>query len=91
MPARKKPLGFKQKHYDAQQIMALFGVKKSKAYDIIHECQQYGSVIKMESGLRASEEALTAWYDRHQVGTVPDPHKPGRPMEYGIAFEGGQI
>ena len=87
MPARKKPIGFNQRHYDARQIMELFGVKKSKAYDILHECRNYGSVIKTDTTLRASEEALQGWYNQHQVGVVPNPSRPGRPMKgagYGV-------
>jgi len=90
MPARKTPIGFNQKHYDAKQIMEMFGVKRSMAYNILHECRQYGSVIKLEKGLRASEEALTNWYAHHQIGPVPDLSKAGRPRFY-AGIEGGNI
>lgn len=88
MPARKKPIGFNQKHYDAKQIMELFGVKRSTAYNILHECRQFGSVIRLDHSLRASEEALTNWYDHHQIGAVSDLSKPGRPRFYAVT-EGG--
>ena len=59
MPARKSPLGFKQRHYDAEQVRDMFSVSLSKAYDIIHQCKVYGEVIKAGGSLRVSETALT--------------------------------
>ncbi len=67
MPARKSPLGFKQKHYDAEQIMDLFNVSQSKAYDIIHQCKVYGEVIKIGGLVRVSESALSKWYETHTI------------------------
>ena len=69
MPARKTPLGFRQKHYSAKQICEIFGVGKTKAYDIIHECVVYGEVSKIGS-LRVSESALVKWYEMHTL--TPD-------------------
>ena len=67
MPARKSPLGFKQRHYDAEQVRDMFSVSLSKAYDIIHQCKVYGEVIKAGGALRVSETALTKWYDAHTI------------------------
>lgn len=67
MPARKTPLGFKDRHYDAEQIMKMYNVSQSKAYDIIHECVAYGAVIKIGGTIRVSETALTKWYDEHTI------------------------
>lgn len=80
MPARKKPIGFNQKHYDARQIMEMFSVGKSKAYDIIHECKRYGNVIKDNRTLRVSEEALKKWYDESNICENNDASMPGRPI-----------
>jgi len=77
MPARKTPLGFKDKHYDAEQIMKMYSVSQSKAYDIIHECAAYGTVIKIGGTIRVSETALTRWYDEHTI------HFEGE-LQYGI-------
>ena len=67
MPARKSPLGFKQKHYGAEQIMDMLCVSQSKAYDIIHQCKVYGEVIKAGGALRVSETALSKWYETHII------------------------
>ena len=80
MPARKKPIGFNQKHYDARQIMEMFSVGKTKAYDIIHECRRYGSVIKDAGTVRVSEEALTHWYNERQIESENRAPRRGRPM-----------
>ena len=66
MPARKKPLGFKQQHYSARDIVEMFGVGKSRAYQIIHECVVFGEVSRV-GGLRVSETALTKWYELHTL------------------------
>ena len=67
MPARKTPLGFKQKHYDAKQIRDMFHVSLSKAYEIIHECTPFGEVSRIGGSLRVSETALSRWYDMHTI------------------------
>ncbi len=98
MPARKSPLGFKQKHYDAEQVSSLFSVSLAKAYEIIHQCRVYGEVIKAGGALRVSETALTQWYDAHIITGDPDvddlklpmlekekvKRKPGRPRKAGV-------
>lgn len=93
MPARKKPIGFNQRHFDAKQIMELLDVRRSKAYDIIHECKPYGSVIKSGRTLRVSEEALTKWYEQQKIDAFrkiedDEPRRRGRPRkdvsDYGI-------
>ena len=66
MPARKNPIGFNQKHYDAKQIRDMFHVSLSKAYEIIHECVPFGEVSNV-GGLRVSESALSKWYDLHVI------------------------
>lgn len=100
MPARKTPLGFKQKHYDAEQIRDLFSVSLAKAYDIIHQCKVYGEVIKAGGAIRVSETALSRWYEVHTVTGDDDTdalklpmlamerakRKPGRPRKNGGAF-----
>lgn len=80
MPARKKPIGFNQKHYDAKQIMDLFSVGKTKAYNIIHECRHFGSVIKDGGTVRVSEEALMHWYNERQIESANRTPRRGRPM-----------
>ena len=67
MPARKTPLGFKDKHYNAEQVMNMFSVSQAKAYEIIHQCVAYGSVLKIGGSLRVSETALSKWYDTHNL------------------------
>ena len=97
MPARKSPLGFKQKHYDAEQVSSLLSVSIAKAYEIIHQCRVYGEVIKAGGALRVSESALTNWYETHLITGDPDADalklpmlakekakgKPGRPRKDG--------
>ena len=66
MPARKNPLGFRQKHYGAKEIRDMFSVSLEKAYEIIHECVPFGEVTRI-GGLRVSESALEKWYNLHIV------------------------
>ena len=98
MPARKSPLGFKQKHYDAEQVSDLLSVSLAKAYEIIHQCRVYGEVIKAGGALRVSETALSKWYDTHTITDDPDEdalkqpmlakekekRRPGRPRKEGV-------
>ena len=98
MPARKSPLGFKQKHYDAEQVSSLLNVSLSKAYEIIYQCRVYGEVIKAGGSLRVSESALNQWYETHTVTGDPEAdalklpmlakerekRRPGRPRKGGV-------
>lgn len=72
MPARKTPLGIKQKHYNALEVMEIFGVCRSKAYEIIHQCAPYGEVARLGRTLRVSETALQRWYAVHVIAEDPD-------------------
>ncbi len=73
MPARKTPIpGYKQRHYDAEELMERFSVSQSKAYEIIHQCRAYGEVLKIGGLLRVSECALMNWYEAQLLKTAEE-------------------
>lgn len=82
MPARKTPQpSYRERHYGADEIQEMYGVSQSRAYEIIHECAPYGTVLKTAGSIRASESALAGWYNAHNIGAMPeeDERKAGRP------------
>ncbi len=57
----------KERNYKASDIMKILGVGKSKAYDIIHECEAYGIVFRDKGTLRIDIDGFNAYYEAHKI------------------------
>ncbi|MDD3029825.1 MAG: hypothetical protein PHS57_06055 [Alphaproteobacteria bacterium] len=56
----------KQSYYKASDIMKILDVKKSKAYDIMHECEPLGIVFRDKGTLRIDIEGFEAYCEAHK-------------------------
>lgn len=57
-----------EQHLTYRDIMRILNVGKSKAYDIIHECEAKGFVISDKRTLRLAVSGFEAWYAEHITG-----------------------
>lgn len=56
-----------EKHLSAADISDALGIGLTQAYEIIHQCEPLGCVIKMNRTIRVTETGFKAWYAAHQT------------------------
>lgn len=67
MPAAKKRPLVERGHYKAADIMTILNISKSKAYDIIHDCEAYGIVFKDKGTYRVEIAGFNQYCDNKKM------------------------